>query len=40
MNRELQAIQTHNRQRDRRYLSIFGAIQVIWAAFLWWLFGG
>jgi hypothetical protein len=39
MNSELKEIQIYNRKLDRRYLSIFGAIQVIWAAFLWWLFG-
>jgi hypothetical protein len=39
MNSELKEIEDYNRKFDRRYLSVCGAILVIWAAFLWWLFG-
>jgi hypothetical protein len=39
VNNELKEIHAYNRKQDRRYLSVCGAIQVIWASFLWWLFG-
>jgi hypothetical protein len=39
MSKELKEIQSYNRRLDRRYQSVFGALMVIWTAFLWWLFG-
>jgi hypothetical protein len=39
MNKELRAIETFNKRQTNRYASRFAASLVIWAAFLWWLFG-
>jgi hypothetical protein len=39
MSKELRIIRAYSQKQTRRYLSVFGAILVIWAAFLWWLFG-
>jgi hypothetical protein len=39
VNKELETIRRYNQWQDNRYASIFAALLVIWAAFLWWLFG-
>jgi len=39
VNKELQEIEDYNRRKERRYMSVSVAVMVIWASFLWWLFG-
>jgi hypothetical protein len=39
MNTEMNTICRFNRSQTNRYASRFAASLVIWAAFLWWLFG-